>query len=498
MTNAWVQRTVTGVAVALAACLALAAPVAGQSGGLDDISDDAYYSLPVRAFAGRGVFDGTMCDDGFCPGEPIDRKTMAVWTVRVLDGRDPPSVAATRFDDVEPTSFHAPYIERMAELGITTGCSDGSRFCSDHIVTRAQMAAFLSRAYSLPDGPKPTFSDVPHDAWYAADVAKLAGSGITVGCGDGTKFCPSQDTTRAQMATFLYRAENLSSPDKGVGSDALEEINYAMDGGGVLSSGPTHSCALRVDQTITCWGANESGKANSPTGKFKAVIAGASHSCGLRVDQTITCWGSSSFGQLDTPASTFNALTQYCGLHTDQTMTCWGLNILGQTRDAPSGTFLAMSTAGLHSCGLRTDQTITCWPTAGVDLSGQPEAPAGKFTAVAVENFHSCAIRTDRTIRCWGANESRQSEAPAGTFLAVAPGGFHSCGLRTDQTITCWGANNYGQSEAPAGTFLTVTAGQLHSCGLRVARTITCWGSNEDLQGRYVGQLDVPSGRFGP
>ena len=30
---------------------------------------------------------------------------------------------------------------------------------------------------------------------------------------------------------------------------------------------------------------------------FKAVSAGGSHSCGLRTDNTITCWGSNQYGQ---------------------------------------------------------------------------------------------------------------------------------------------------------------------------------------------------------
>ena len=90
---------------------------------------------------------------------------------------------------------------------MTRGCGDGSRFCPDRGVSRAHMAVFLSRAYSLPDGPDPGFSDVAADAWYTAEVAKLAASGITVGCGDGTGFCPDRDTTRGHMATFLHRAE---------------------------------------------------------------------------------------------------------------------------------------------------------------------------------------------------------------------------------------------------------------------------------------------------
>ena len=173
----------------------------------------AYYADPVAHLHTAGVFGGTLCEDGLCPSEPIDRKTMAVWIVRVLDGQDPSRrLTGSRFDDVDPEGFHARFIERMARLGVTAGCGDGSGFCPDASVSRAQMAVFLSRAYDLPDGPAPGFADVADDAWYAADVAKLAASGITAGCGDGTIFCPDRDTTRGQMATFLYRAETAEPP----------------------------------------------------------------------------------------------------------------------------------------------------------------------------------------------------------------------------------------------------------------------------------------------
>ncbi len=184
--------------------------MAAEAPGFEDVQPDAYYAAPVSELEGLGVFVGTGCEEGFCPDEAIDRKTMAVWVVRILDGRDPSPVAESRFDDVDADSFHAAFIERMAELEITTGCGDLSGFCPDSSVTRAQTAVFISRAYGLAEGPDPGFSDVPEDAWYAADVARLAASGITVGCGDGTRFCPGRHTTRAQMATFLWRAENPS------------------------------------------------------------------------------------------------------------------------------------------------------------------------------------------------------------------------------------------------------------------------------------------------
>ena len=139
---------------------------------------------------------------------PIPRWQMAVWTVRVLDGQDPPAVDAYRFGDVDEDDWYAAHVERMFTLGVTRGCGDGTNFCPDRNVTRAEMAVFLTRAYDLPAGPDPGFADVPADAWYVKQVAALAASGVTKGCGDGTNFCPSRATTRAHMATFLHRAIN--------------------------------------------------------------------------------------------------------------------------------------------------------------------------------------------------------------------------------------------------------------------------------------------------
>ena len=222
---------VVAMVAMVAAMLGAASSVAAaQTAPYADVPSDAYYAGFVNALAADGVFVGTECDEGFCPGEAIDRATMAVWTVRVLDGADPAPVASTRFADVDATHPHAEFIERLAELGVTAGCRDGTDFCPDGTVTRAQMAAFLSRAFNLAEGPDPGFSDVASDAWYAADVAKLAASGITGGCGDGTIFCPDRDVPRAQMATFLARALDSSEENTGGGNGG---------GGGSSSNGNT-------------------------------------------------------------------------------------------------------------------------------------------------------------------------------------------------------------------------------------------------------------------
>ena len=489
---------VLAIAAVWASLLASASTVAAQqgdgegSGTYPDTAADSYYAESVSQLTEQGVFAGTLCEDGFCPDEAIDRKTMAVWVVRVLDGEDPGPVLETRFDDVDAGSFYAPFIERMAELGVTRGCGDGSGFCPDRTVSRAQMAAFLSRAYGLADGPDPNFSDVPEDAWYAPEVAKLAASGITRGCGDGTRFCPDRDTTRGQMATFLHRAENPDRTEETEqSSDTAVRLNPAMEGGGIIAAG-ARWCAVRTDGTITCWESTGSPDASAPSGRFTAVSAGSSHSCAIRTDGTITCWGFNQSGQTDAPSGRFTAVSagssHSCAVRTDGTITCWGFNRSGQT-DAPSGRFTAVSAGSSHSCAVRTDGTITCW---GFNRSGQTDAPSGRFTAVSAGYDHSCAIRTDGTITCWGAILTASGLVdvfePAGQFTAVSStsNDGHSCAVRTDGTITCWGWNYLGQADAPSGRYMAVSAGHEFSCAVTTDGDITCWGEVNTPLGETV------------
>ena len=95
----------------------------------------------------------------------------------------------------------------MAQVGISKGCNaEGTLFCPDDLVTRGQMAAFLSRALNLPDGAVNTFVDDDRSI-FESDIAKIAAAGITQGCSaDGTMFCPDDFVTRGQMAAFIHRA----------------------------------------------------------------------------------------------------------------------------------------------------------------------------------------------------------------------------------------------------------------------------------------------------
>lgn len=72
---------------------------------------------------------------------------MAVWLVRILDGREPSGVGTVRLDDIAADSRWTAHIERFAELRVTRGCAAEPRalYCPDDTVTRGGMAAFEFR-----------------------------------------------------------------------------------------------------------------------------------------------------------------------------------------------------------------------------------------------------------------------------------------------------------------------------------------------------------------
>ena len=51
-----------------------------------------------------------------------------------------------------------------------------------------------------------------------------------------------------------------------------------------VSAGASHTCGIRDDGTVVCWGDDFSGNATPPTGTFESISAGAFHTCAVRSD----------------------------------------------------------------------------------------------------------------------------------------------------------------------------------------------------------------------
>jgi hypothetical protein len=289
----------------------------------------------------------------------------------------------------------------------------------------------------------------------------------------------------ASVATFLAEAGGTfvggppSVPRRIAPTSQPAAVSDDADGRALaVSAGIWHTCAIRTDGRLACWGDDELGQLYAPGGTFIALDAGVYHTCAIRTDGRLACWGWNEHGVTGAPAGTYVAVSaggdHNCAIRTNGTLVCWGSNEHGQL-SAPSGTFVAVSAGGFHTCGIRTDGTIACW---GWDEGGMSTPPPGTFTTVGAGHFHTCGIRTDGTLACWGLSDP----APSGTFSAVGGGNEYTCAIRTDRTITCWGLDEYGVTSPPAGEFSAIGTGYEHSCAIRTDGTLSCWGWDGDGQ----------------
>ena len=94
-------------------------------------------------------------------------------------------------------------INRVRAADITTGCAP-SKYCPNDDVSRGQMASFLARAFELPATSTDYFTD-DNGTTHEGNINRVAAAGITSGC-TATTYCPKADVTRGQMAAFLRRA----------------------------------------------------------------------------------------------------------------------------------------------------------------------------------------------------------------------------------------------------------------------------------------------------
>ncbi len=77
------------------------------------------------------------------------------------------------------------------------------------------------------------------------------------------------------------------------------------------SAGQFHTCGIRLDQTLWCWGRNDSGQLGTGTAvtevdtplqvgtdQWSVVSAAGQHTCGVTTNGVLSCWGDNGVGQL--------------------------------------------------------------------------------------------------------------------------------------------------------------------------------------------------------
>ena len=174
-----------------------------QSGVFTDVPAGSYYEDAVVWAVDKGITSGTSATT-FDP-DGICTRAQAVTFLWRAAGSPAAKSGAMPFADVKTGSYYYDAVLWAMENGITKGSSE-TMFSPDATCTRAQIVTFLWRANGSPAvSGNSAFTDVTADAYYAAAVAWAEKNGITGGIGGGL-FGSGSNCTRAQIVTFIYRS----------------------------------------------------------------------------------------------------------------------------------------------------------------------------------------------------------------------------------------------------------------------------------------------------
>jgi alpha-tubulin suppressor-like RCC1 family protein len=289
-----------------------------------------------------------------------------------------------------------------------------------------------------------------------------------------------------------------------------------------ISAGSAHSCALKANGNVACWGFNDSGALGNgtttqslvPTAVIGltdaiAISAGQAHTCALRADRTLVCWGYNNNGQLGIGSSTpgdfrsiptlvtgltdavaINAgFNHTCALKANGSATCWGSNVSGELGDGTTAT--------------RVISTAVIGLTDAVAISAGGNSVEGTYA-------RTCALKANGSVACWGdksydntGNSGIQNQltpaliAGITNTAALSAGGDHICALRNNGSIACWGDGRFGQlGDGSIGGIQTnlivvtgltdakvVSASRIyHSCAVKTSGAVVCWGINSSGQ----------------
>ena len=200
-----------------------------------DVLPSAYYFDAINMLYAKGITAG--CGTNpliYCPSESITRAQMAIFLVRAVYGGDNFQYnPVAYFNDVPVGSFGFQWIQKLYELGVTSGCGNGN-YCPTISVTRDEMAVFLVRlrlgataAFNYP--LTPFFTDVSAGTFAFQWIQRMKEDQITDGC-TATTYCPANPVTRGDMAILVMRAAfNLLLPP---GYPAISQISQNTIGVG--------------------------------------------------------------------------------------------------------------------------------------------------------------------------------------------------------------------------------------------------------------------------
>ena len=214
-----------------------------------------------------------------------------------------------------------------------------------------------------------------------------------------------------------------------------------------LAAGEPSFCAVRANGHVACWGANQfrtagvdgpdgiraptelKTAAGTPFDQVIEVAGGWQHTCALRKDATLWCWGTNTYGQLGKPPATLR----------------------GSATPVLIAGVAPTSLGGLghgHVCVPTAQGQVLCWGKGGrLGRPGNADSPTpvavqGITDAIAVDvgAEDTCALHQSGQVSCWGGDDygSTPTQIEITQAQELAYGKHEVCARKTDQSLWCW------------------------------------------------------------
>lgn len=285
-----------------------------------------------------------------------------------------------------------------------------------------------------------------------------------------------------------------------------------------VTAGKRHTCAITEDGELFCWGSNAHGQigyyqpdggldpkiepvevsaSDTPQHTWIDVAAGDRHTCALRSNQHIYCWGNNDMYQL---GGIVSGVTTPLQVDFSQSPRAWQ-----RIRAGHNHTCVSDQEDGVFCWGANTSRQIGVAPPLPNSMTLKRIGSAAWAWFEASRNT-SCVVSNSGALSCvgeWVGTADLTPRAPELDVESIALGGEHRCVLTKDAELFCWGANSQGQGgigniasliDDPMlvpgdATWSAVAAGDLHNCGIR-GGALVCWGANGE------GQVAQPSSKM--
>ncbi|MCK5062766.1 MAG: DUF2341 domain-containing protein, partial [Candidatus Aenigmarchaeota archaeon] len=179
-----------------------------------------------------------------------------------------------------------------------------------------------------------------------------------------------------------------------------------------VSAGPfSHTCILKSNGSVECYGSSYSGFSGYNGGDAIGVTAGVWHMCILKSNGTVECFGQNNDGCAESydggDAVMVSAQEDNtCVLKSNGNVTCYGDNTYGQSNNYTGGDAIGVFAGGslltgkAHTCVLKSNGNVTCY---GDNTYGQSyNYTGGDAIGISLSSMHTCILKLDGNVDCYG------------------------------------------------------------------------------------------------